>query len=63
VSTVTCHTEGCINDGLPIEMELTYQYEDENGNTQTGTVGTVVCGPCGQPITDISDGAEAVEQT
>jgi hypothetical protein len=55
VSTVTCHTDGCENDGVPIEMDLTVEWVDEWGETHTSTVTSVVCGPCGQPITDIQD--------
>jgi len=38
VRTVTCHTEGCDNETLPI----TFPCADE-----------VICGACGHPITDI----------
>lgn len=54
MATVTCHTPDCANQGVPLEMNLTY--EDEDGNTQAIT--SVYCGPCGQPITDIDDGTE-----
>ena len=40
--TVTCHTDGCMNQGIPIELE----YAEEFG------VPDAYCGPCGQPITD-----------
>jgi hypothetical protein len=53
VSTVTCRTDGCENNGIPIDLDL--DIVDENGAV-TGQVGTVVCGPCGQQITDISEG-------
>ena len=46
---VTCHTDGCPNAGIPIEMQLTW--DDEDGTEHR--VGSVACGPCGQPITDI----------
>lgn len=36
----TCHTPTCENQGVPILVP-----EDAE---------TVVCGPCGQPITDLS---------
>lgn len=49
MSTVTCHTEGCGNDGIPIEMNLTTR--DEAGTVQQITL--VICGVCGQPIYDI----------
>lgn len=37
---VTCHTEGCRNEGVVIEIE-----KDPDGD--------VVCGPCAQPMTDV----------
>lgn len=37
---ITCHTRGCENDGIPIELQAP---EDS----------TFVCGPCEQPITDV----------
>ena len=46
---VTCHTEGCRNADIPID--LTLEYEDEEGLTRT--VDAVACGVCGQPITDL----------
>lgn len=36
-----CRTEGCGNAGLGIRVP--------------DDAGTVVCGPCGQPITDLSE--------
>jgi hypothetical protein len=54
-STVTCHTDGCENNGIGIEMTLSFQVTDEWGETSTVTVGSVQCGVCGQPITDIQD--------
>lgn len=39
--TVICHTDGCENFDILIEV-VTYQGY------------TVICGPCGQPITDIT---------
>lgn len=50
MAVVTCHTEGCGNAGVGIDVSLTW--EDENGETQT--VGAVVCGACGQEITDVA---------
>ena len=35
--TVTCHTDGCMNAGIPITFEV---FEDC----------PVFCGPCGQPM-------------
>jgi hypothetical protein len=40
--TVTCHTDGCENCNIAIEI-VTYEGY------------TVICGPCEQPITDISE--------
>ena len=37
----TCLTEGCINFGIPI-------------HTVVPEGGDIICGPCGQPVTDIS---------
>ena len=37
----TCETTGCENHGVPIPIPDDY--------------GTVTCGPCGQPITDLTD--------
>jgi hypothetical protein len=53
VNTVTCHTDDCANSGIPIEMQLSFEVTDEWGETSTITVGSVVCGVCGQPISDI----------
>ena len=47
--TATCHTEGCGNAGTPIEMVWADEY---------GPPGTVVCGPCGQQITDLTGDLE-----
>lgn len=49
MSVVTCHTEGCGNSGIPIEIELTTR--DEQG--RVSQVSAVFCGACSQPITDI----------
>ena len=51
MATVTCRTEECPNQGAGIELVLTY--EDEEGATVA--VDAVVCGVCGQPITDIAN--------
>lgn len=51
MAIVTCHTEDCGNAGHPIDLNLEY-VDDETG--ETGTITTVSCGVCGQPITDIS---------
>lgn len=54
MSLVTCHTDGCGNSGVPIEMNLSWT--DEDGAVHP--IESVCCGPCGQPITDISDTTE-----
>lgn len=47
--TVTCHTDGCINAGVPIPVEYDPAYGDWSA----------ICGPCGQQIDDVveDDGA------
>ena len=47
--TATCHTDGCGNNGEPITFD---EPLDENG--QLISLLNVVCGPCGQPITDVT---------
>jgi hypothetical protein len=49
MSTVTCRTAGCENNGIQIELDLTFR--DDQGVVHQ--VDTVICGACGQPITDI----------
>ena len=51
MSVCTCHTEGCPNRDVPLQMQLTF-VDDVTGETYA--VAAVVCGPCGQPITDIT---------
>lgn len=51
MATVTCHTEDCPNAGIPIDATTTWV--DEDGVTHP--VDFVVCGPCGQPIDDITE--------
>jgi hypothetical protein len=58
MSTLTCHTEGCLNAGVPIEWDLTMR--DENGDPILDADGnplqmSATCGPCQEPITDISE--------
>jgi hypothetical protein len=53
-NTVTCHTDGCDNNGVPIEMTLSWTETDIDGQLVQHTVSGVVCGVCGQPITDIA---------
>jgi len=48
MSTVTCHTQGCGNEGQALEMDLSWT--DEDG--QEHSVDAVVCGVCGHEITD-----------
>lgn len=47
---VTCHTPGCLNAETPIDMQLILT--DEDGAEHV--VGSVYCGACGEPITDIA---------
>lgn len=49
MATVTCHTSGCGNAEIPIDLDLTFV--DEDGTTRT--VDSVACGVCGQPIDDV----------
>lgn len=51
----TCHTEGCENAEIPINVLIL----DEEGNPSSGTI---VCGPCGATITDVSDTEPAAAQ-
>ena len=50
-ATVTCTTEGCPNEDVPLELVVGYR-DEETGETLL--VGSVTCGVCGQPITDIN---------
>ncbi|GAB7005794.1 hypothetical protein JCM18899A_32670 [Nocardioides sp. AN3] len=52
MAIVTCHTEGCSSSSRAIELPLTYPDQDTGENK---TVDTVMCGACGQQITDIQD--------
>ena len=54
MALVTCRTPGCINVDRPIELAVTF-VDEESGETRD--VDAVICGACGQPITDISEGA------
>lgn len=49
MAILTCHTPGCANVDKPLELEITHL--DDAGNQVE--VDTVLCGPCGQSITDI----------
>lgn len=53
MAILVCHTEGCPNEGVEIELDLTFT--DENGDEQT--VSGVTCGGCSQPISDIQEAA------
>lgn len=48
----TCHTDGCENAGVPIDVGDLERTDEDTGET---IVAGVVCGPCGQPIDDLSD--------
>lgn len=50
MSTVTCHTEGCENVDIPLEMTLS-GVDDITG--EPWQVSAVYCGVCSQPIIDI----------
>lgn len=52
MSVVTCHTEDCPCAEKPVELATTYPDPDTG---ETRTVDAVVCGACGQQITDIQD--------
>jgi hypothetical protein len=41
--TATCHTEGCANADLAIPLQVPDEPDP-----------TVVCGVCGQPVTDLT---------
>lgn len=49
MTNVTCHTDGCPNAGIPLDVQLSWT--DDDGETHETT--DIVCGPCGNPITDI----------
>lgn len=49
-STVTCHTGGCSNAGIPLDLYLSWVNEDTG---ETEWVSAVTCGVCGQEIRDI----------
>lgn len=44
----TCHTEGCTNQGIPIEVPA--------------DIDTLVCGVCSEPITDVTDTAPTLPE-
>jgi hypothetical protein len=56
--TVTCHTEGCGNADAAIELELGYT-DPMSGDFYP--VDSVVCGVCGEQITDVEPPLETVD--
>lgn len=50
MATLVCHTDGCPNAGIPIQYDATFT--DDDGETRN--VDLIVCGPCGQEITDVT---------
>lgn len=50
MATVTCHTAGCGNQDMALELDLTFT--DDDG--QPAMIEWVVCGVCGQQITDVT---------
>lgn len=48
----TCHTSGCVNEDVPVEV-LTW-IDEETGETVHAD--RVECGGCGQEVTDIAEG-------
>jgi len=50
MNTLTCHTPGCPSQGEPVQYELAVVNPVDG---TTSYVNTVICGLCGQPITDI----------
>ena len=53
--TVTCRVEGCPKQDQPVELDLTYLDQDTG---EPRTVDAVMCGSCGQQISDIQAPAE-----
>jgi hypothetical protein len=56
MSIVTCHTDGCANSDIRIEMTLTYVDPETE---ETKPVDAVYCGECKEPITDIEGAPDA----
>lgn len=52
MAIVTCHTEDCASSGRPIELATTYP---DIATGQMQTVDVVMCGACGQQITDVAE--------
>jgi hypothetical protein len=57
MATVTCHTDGCGNAGIGLEVDLFWT--DSDGTVYP--IDTVQCGVCGEPITDITEESTADE--
>jgi hypothetical protein len=57
MATVTCRTEGCENNGIPLNVAHPMKIDDNTGEPTDQPVDPwqLSCGPCGQPITDISE--------
>ena len=51
MATATCHTEGCDNAGIALPNVATVV--DIDGEPYP--VSVVICGVCGQEITDVAD--------
>ena len=49
---VTCHTPGCLN--ADVSIDLTFS---DPGTGEVIVPDAYVCGVCGQPITDVTDAA------
>jgi hypothetical protein len=49
MATATCHTAGCVNAEIPIDVG------EQRADPDTGEllVWYVVCGACSQPISDV----------
>lgn len=45
MTRATCHTEGCVNQGLEVPLDFIPEGEE---------IAAVVCGACGQTITDVA---------
>lgn len=50
MKVATCHTEGCENAEHPIALDFIPEGED---------VDVVVCGACGQVVSDVAEQTEA----
>lgn len=51
MSIVICRTDGCSSDGIEVAYDLNFRDQDTG---ETRTVDAVMCGACGQAITDIA---------